>query len=182
MSSSLLCSCSHCWAHYRVTNVGFAQDSSQLRAEPQRESCQVLTQLLNIRHSTLTLFRHFRIEHAEYTHPPGTLPLHISNPWPNPWCSGKAAQSPAFWGEIQPLLRSVRWVLPSKGGKERRACWEEIGCVHGEDIKERNPFNGPSGPGMGHTSHDSFSEFEGDCVYKSAQLPASISPWGCFSW
>lgn len=55
-------------------------------------------------------------------------------------------------------------------------------CVRGEDLMERNPLKGPSGPGLGHKSHDSFSEFEEVCVYKSVQTPASISPCGCFSW
>lgn len=55
-------------------------------------------------------------------------------------------------------------------------------CAHGEVLKERNPLNGPSGPGMGHKSHDSFSEFERVCIYKSAQTPDSISPCACFSW
>lgn len=54
--------------------------------------------------------------------------------------------------------------------------------VRGEDLKERNPLKGLSGPGLGHKSHDSFSEFEEVCVYKSVQTPASISPCGCFSW
>lgn len=55
-------------------------------------------------------------------------------------------------------------------------------CVHGEDVKERNPLKRPSGPGLGHKSRDSFSEFEGVCVYQSVQMPPSISPCGCFSW
>lgn len=41
--------------------------------------------------------------------------------------------------------------------------------VHGEDVKERNPLKGPSGPRLGHKSHDSFSEFEGFVLRRQPQ-------------
>lgn len=56
---------------------------------------------------------------------------YISNSWPNSWCSMKVAWSTTSGGEIHQLPRIVWWVLSSRGGKERKTCWEEMESIHG---------------------------------------------------
>lgn len=119
------------------------------------------SQIVGLLNSNLILSGHFRKEWTKQTQDPGTFPTLMENV-PRRRCTMKAVQSPTS-REVRQLPGRVWWALVSTGRRERRTCWGEMESVYGERVQKR-PSNlhckGPSVTGLGHKSHNSFSEFE----------------------